>query len=165
MTDTSQNGAAVPPVKIAVVDSDEDLEKCYSIRRAVFVAEQNVPEELELDDRDAEATHFLATTVDGEAVATARYYMKEGRAKIGRVAVLKQYRGLGLGREVMKFVINRAFEDGFAEAVLDSQVSAMGFYSQLGFVAEGPVFDDAGIAHRRMRLVVNQDGRNRKATQ
>jgi len=165
MTDDMQDLAQVPPVKIGVVGSSEDLEKCFGIRRAVFVAEQNVPEELELDDRDAEATHFLAIAADGKAVATARYYVKEGRAKIGRVAVLKEYRGLGLGREVMKFVISRVVEDGFAEAVLDSQVSAMGFYSQLGFVAEGPVFDDAGIAHRRMCLAVNQDDRNRKATQ
>lgn len=164
MTD-SDSIAARLPVTIAVVQTPDELEKCFGIRRTVFVAEQNVPEELELDDRDAEATHFLAVTADGEAVATARYYRKEGRAKIGRVAVLKEYRGLGLGREVMKFVINRAIEDGFAEAVLDSQVSAIGFYSQLGFVAEGPVFDDAGIAHRRMRLAVNQDDRNRKATQ
>lgn len=125
------------------------LECAYAIRKEVFCVEQLVPEELELDEYDAGAWHFLAF-VDGVPVATARLLNKDGAAKIGRVAVLKKYRGRGLGVRVMEWAMYMAKDLKLQPMILDAQVQVIPFYEKLGFVAEGPVFDDAGIPHRRM---------------
>jgi predicted GNAT family N-acyltransferase len=120
---------------------------CLDIRLRVFVAEQNVPEEEERDSYDESATHFLALW-NCEAAGTARAIVKApGRIKIGRVAVLAPYRKFGLGAALMQ-----AVEAAFPGAVfqLDAQVQAMRFYERLGYVAEGPVFDENGIPHRLM---------------
>lgn len=125
------------------------LNLCYGIRRKVFCEEQKVPEDLEMDEYDAEALHFLVFR-GAKPVATARLLEKEGAAKIGRVAVLKECRGEGLGVAVMNAAMAAARRLGLAPLVLDAQVPVIPFYEGLGFVAEGPVFDDAGIPHRRM---------------
>ena len=138
------------PISITITQTDAERELCYDIRKAVFVEEQAVPLELELDEYDAAATHFLLT--DGERpLATARLLSKHGLAKIGRVAVLKDARGRGLGLALMAFVLDEARRQGFTEAVLDSQTYAIPFYARLGFIAEGDEFDDAGIPHYLMR--------------
>ena len=135
---------------VSVVQTPADREACYAIRQAVFVQEQAVPLELEMDEYDDAATHFLLR--DGAApVATARLLDKHGLAKIGRVAVLAGARGRGLGLTLMRAVLDEARRQGFAEAVLDSQTYAIPFYERLGFVAEGEEFDDAGIPHFLMR--------------
>jgi phosphoribosylglycinamide formyltransferase-1 len=126
------------------------LECAFAVRREVFCEEQNVPEELELDARDEDAWHFLAF-VDGEPAATARLLQTEGAAKIGRVAVRKAYRGRGLGDKVMEAAMHAAKELRLDPMVLDAQLPVIPFYERFGFVAEGDVFDDAGIPHRRMR--------------
>lgn len=123
------------------------FETCLDIRLRVFVAEQNVPEEEERDSYEESARHFLALW-SCDAAGTARAIVKEpGLIKIGRVAVLPPYRKFGIGVALM-----RAVEAEFAGATfqLDAQLQAMGFYEKLGYVAEGPVFDDAGIPHRTM---------------
>jgi predicted GNAT family N-acyltransferase len=138
------------PVTVSVVQTAAEREECYAIRRDVFVDEQAVPLELELDEYDDAATHFLLR--DGDApLATARLLDKGGRAKIGRVAVRRGARGRGLGLVLMRAVLDEARRRGFAEAVLDSQTYAIPFYERLGFMAEGDEFDDAGIPHFLMR--------------
>lgn len=137
---------------VRVADTNEDRQDCFAIRYAVFVQEQNVPLELEMDEYDATATHFLLRDALGQPVATARLLDKNGMAKIGRVAVLKAARGRGVGIAVMRAVLENARHLGFKEAVLDSQTYAIPFYARLGFLAEGDEFDDAGIPHFRMRL-------------
>jgi formyltetrahydrofolate-dependent phosphoribosylglycinamide formyltransferase len=127
------------------------LECAFAIRKEVFCDEQAVPAELELDEYDAEAWHFLLF-VDGVPAAAARLLNKAGAAKIGRVAVLKRYRGQGLGKRIMELSIHAARELRLAPIILDAQVPVIPFYERLGFVAEGDVFDDAGIPHRRMTL-------------
>ncbi len=135
---------------VIIVETPADWEACYAIRKTVFVEEQAVPLELELDEYDDVATHFLLR--DGDApLATARLLDKHGLAKIGRVAVLKEARGRGLGLVLMRAVLEEARRQGFTEAVLDSQTYAIPFYERLGFVAEGEEFDDAGIPHSLMR--------------
>lgn len=137
------------PTRI-IVETLADWETCYAIRKTVFVEEQAVPLELELDEYDDVATHFLLR--DGDTpLATARLLDKHGRAKIGRVAVLKEARGRGLGLVLMRAVLEEARRQGFTEAVLDSQTYAIPFYERLEFVAEGEEFDDAGIPHFLMR--------------
>lgn len=133
------------------VEVTEDLAACLAIRRAVFIEEQAVPEELEVDGLDGEATHLLAT-LDGRPVGTARLLAKGGTGKIGRVAVLREARGRGIGAALIRRAVEELRARGLARAKLGSQVHAIPFYEELGFVAEGPVYDDAGIPHRDMAL-------------
>lgn len=139
------------PFSIHVAQTDTGRQACFAIRQAVFVEEQNVPLELEMDEYDASATHFLLRAGDGIPLATARLLDKNGAAKIGRVAVLRFARGQGLGLALMRAVLDEARRRGFREAVLDSQTYAIPFYERLGFRAEGDQFDDADIPHFLMR--------------
>lgn len=139
------------PVIIAIAETPIEIDQCFQIRKTVFVEEQAVPLELEMDEYDDAAIHFLLRD-EGMPVATARLLDKQGLAKIGRVAVLKEARGRGLGLRLMQAVVEEARRRGFKESVLDSQTYAIPFYACLGFVAEGEEFDDAGIPHFLMRL-------------
>jgi predicted GNAT family N-acyltransferase len=138
-------------IHIFVARTNEDFENCFKIRSQVFVFEQGVPEEMERDEYDHDALHFLAF-VDGTVVGTARVViLDEGRtAKIGRVAVLQSHRGLGLGKQLM-LAIEKASELSNCERFyLQAQTHALKFYEQLGYTAEGWEFQDAGIPHREM---------------
>lgn len=136
---------------VVIAQTPTDREACFDIRMEVFVREQAVPPELELDEYDETATHFLLRGEDGTPQATARLVNKGGTAKIGRVAVVQKERGKGIGLTLMQAVLDEARRQGFEEAVLDSQTYAIPFYERLGFVAEGDEFDDAGIPHFTMR--------------
>jgi ElaA protein len=126
-----------------------DLASPLAIRRAVFIEEQGVSEAEEVDGRDGDCLHWLA--MDGEGpVATLRVLPLGDAAKIQRVAVLPRARGTGAGAALMRHVMAALKEHGFVCAVLGSQTDAIGFYERLGFVAHGPVYDDAGIPHRDM---------------
>ncbi|MCE8019529.1 GNAT family N-acetyltransferase [Halomonas sp. MCCC 1A11036] len=118
------------------------------IRRVVFIEEQRVPLEEEWDGRDDECRHFLALRGDN-ALGTARL-LPDGH--IGRVAVLREARGLGIGAALMQTAIDTACRLGHAQVELAAQTHALAFYESLGFVAFGEVFMDAGIPHRNMRL-------------
>ena len=136
-------------IRIRLIASDADRDACYLIRNRVFVDEQKVPPWEEMDAYDDTALHFLAEE-DGKIIGTARLVRKDERTyKIGRVAVDLEYRSRGLGRELMLHVIEAGFED-CDTLVLDAQVQVIPFYERLEFVAEGPVFLDAGIEHRHM---------------
>ena len=129
-----------------------DLTVSLSIRYDVFVVEQNVPVELERDELDATALHFLGR-VDDVPTGTARIVVKDDTGKIGRVAVLKAARGNGLGTALVRTCLDELRKTpGVIRAALGAQLDALGFYERLGFVAYGDVFDDAGIDHRMMEL-------------
>ncbi len=133
-----------------VIERSDDLETCLDIRFAVFVDEQNVPVELERDEYDATALHILAQE-NGAPVGTARIVLKGDTGKIGRVAVLADQRGTGLGRKLIEAcLVELSTLPDITTAKLGSQIHALGFYEKLGFIAEGPEFDDAGIPHRMM---------------
>lgn len=120
----------------------------YPIRLTVFVNEQQVPEELELDEDDHTAWH--AVVLDhGKAIATGRL-LRSG--KIGRLAVLKEYRGLGLGGGLLKTLVSCGHQEEIKQFFLHAQTSAIGFYERHGFKAIGPVFNEAGIDHIKMVL-------------
>jgi predicted GNAT family N-acyltransferase len=123
-----------------------------AVRRPVFVEEQGVPEELELDGEDPNSTHLVGFE-DGEAVACARLRpYGSGVAKVERVAVVKSKRGTGWGARVMDALENRARDEGYLELVLNAQSQVVGFYEKRGYAVEGEEFEEAGIPHRRMRL-------------
>lgn len=145
----------LPPFLVRDCETAADRDAALRVRFAVFVDEQRVPPDLEPDEYDAHARHLIAVQREtGAALGTARIVDKgEGIAKIGRVAVLPAYRGhgaSGVGVALMHFAMARAKAAGMTLAILDAQVPVIGFYERLGFAAEGPVFDDAGIPHRRM---------------
>ena len=131
----------------------QDLEACWALRHEVFVEEQGVPLDLERDEYDATALHFLATW-DGRPVGTERVLLKGDRGKIGRVCVLRALRGRGIGAALIRAAVEELRGRGLRVAVLGSQVHAIPFYEGLGFAAEGPVYDDAGIPHRDMALAL-----------
>lgn len=138
-------------VEIAETD---DIAACRALRRVVFIEEQGVPEADELDDKDGEAIHLLATDA-GRPVGTARLLLMGETGKIGRVCVLKEMRGTGLGAALIRAAVDRLRQiDGIATVKLGAQVHALGFYEKLGFTAFGPVYDDAGIPHRDMALTL-----------
>ena len=138
-------------LKIKRVSSQLELVQVFTIRIRVFVQEQRVPAEIELDTDDQRAVHFLAIS-SGRAVGTARVVMRHGEAKIGRMAVLKSYRRKGVGAALLKRTILAAKKLHARRIYLNAQVAVTGFYERMGFRAVGRVFDEAGIAHRKMNL-------------
>lgn len=136
------------------VGRSTDLDACLAVRFKVFVQEQSVPIALERDEYDESAIHILATDGD-KPVGTARIIVSGDTGKIGRVAVLADLRGTGLGRDLIKACLAELESlPDVKIAKLGSQTHALGFYEKLGFVAEGPEFDDAGIPHRMMTRAV-----------
>jgi len=133
------------------ISSKKDLEKAFAIRIRVFVREQGVPQEIEMDRDDKRALHFLAIE-SSKAVGTARVVMRHGNAKIGRMAVLKNYRGRGIGTQLLKRAIVTAKEQGAQKLYLHAQVPVIGFYEAMGFHYVGRIFSEAGIPHRKMIL-------------
>jgi predicted GNAT family N-acyltransferase len=125
------------------------LDAPLAIRRAVFIEEQGVSVADEVDGFDPDCLHWLAS-LDGAPVATLRVRPVEGKAKVQRVAVLRPLRRTGIGARLMRDVMTELARMGFTRAVLGAQLDAIGFYERLGFVAHGPVYDDAGIDHRDM---------------
>ena len=118
----------------------------YPIRYTVFVREQSVPEELELDEDDITAWHAVLL-VDGVAVGTGRLTTS---GKIGRLAVLKKHRKRGCGAKLMHALMSDGLANGITHFYIHAQTSAQSFYENLGFKANGPEFIEAGIAHIRM---------------
>lgn len=127
-----------------------DIATCRLLRRKVFIEEQGVSEADEIDDKDDEAIHLLAT-VDGAPMGSARLLLSGNTGKIGRVCVLASARGTGLGAALMRAAVEELRrQPGLTRAKLGAQTHALGFYERLGFTAEGPIYDDAGIPHRDM---------------
>ena len=136
------------PFSIIITD---DIATCQEIRRVVFIEEQGVSLADEVDGRDGEAVHLLAQ-VDGRPVGTARMLMAGEVGKIGRVAVLIEHRGAGLGRALILKALETLRSQGMRRAMLGARTDAIGFYEALGFQAIGSEFIDAGIPHREMVL-------------
>lgn len=119
-----------------------------TIREKVFVAEQGVPLELEMDERDAVCGHVLAL-VDGQPAGTARLdILRHG--KIGRLAVLPQFRGQGVGRQIMQEIEVMGHEHQLSCLWCHAQKTAVPFYQAIGYTMTGPDFLEAGIVHCKM---------------
>jgi hypothetical protein len=129
-----------------ICDYEPHTEDICAIRYEVFVDEQNVPEELEIDGLDGEAKHVL-TFVDEVPIGTGRI-LSDGH--VGRVAVLKNFRGLGIGKSIMKELIKCAQDLSLEKVWLSSQWHAHSFYLDLGFVCVGEIYKEAGIDHIKM---------------
>lgn len=142
-------------ILVARWDEPRDREEAAFVRRAVFIEEQQVPEELEWDGLDPEAFHLLARDEGGRPIGSARMLLD---GHIGRMSVLQPWRGAGVGTGLLRRMIEEARQRGFKRVHLDAQVHAIGFYERLGFIAEGGEFMDAGIPHRHMVLALEEAG-------
>ena len=136
-------------IRIRQVDWHEERERIMSIREAVFVVEQKVPMEIELDDMDEHCLFVLAEDEDGNAIGTCRLF---SNGKIGRLAVLKPYRGHGVGSALLRYIIDIALQQGINDLYLHGQSYAMDFYIKHGFVPEGEEFIEADIPHFKLRF-------------
>ncbi len=136
-------------VEIIRVKTKDEMEKVFEIRREVFVREQGIPEELEMDELDSEAIHVLAI-VNGVPAGCGRFLIHDDDARIGRVAVKKDIRGSGIGTGICKLLMSIAMDNGAERVIIGAQLTAVEFYKCLGFEKEGDVFMEAGKEHVRM---------------
>ncbi len=131
-----------------------DIDTCLALRRQVFIEEQGVSPEEDIDGLDPSATHLLAL-VDGRPVGTARLLEQGDTGKIGRVCVLPAARGAGLGAALIRAAVEEfRRRPGIARVKLGAQTHALAFYEKLGFRAFGPEYMDAGIPHRDMAMTL-----------
>ncbi|MEU4873633.1 GNAT family N-acetyltransferase [Streptomyces sp. NPDC021608] len=145
-------------VRVAADLADRDA--CFAVRKDVFVGEQGVPEDLEYDEHDADAVHVLAVAEDGRPIGAGRLLHGEAAAartgdpsvgSLGRLAVTREARGLGVGAALVRGIEDAARARGLSAVDLHAQTQALGFYERLGYTAYGPEDLEAGIPHRFMR--------------
>jgi len=137
---------------IRKVDYAAEEMSLRSIRFAVFVDEQGVPPEIEMDERDPHCIHLIAYS-GAEPIATARIDIEQA-GKVGRLAVLAKYRGHGIGSALMERCHDIAAGHGLTAVWCNAQVSAVPFYESVGYRVEGDPFDEAGIDHLKMTRAV-----------
>ena len=141
---------------ITITCWEDARELVQPIRIKVFILEQKVPEDLEWDEYDETAWHAVAKS-NHQVIGTGRLIINQSNqstAKIGRMAIDSEYRGKGIGIEMLKALINKGKEKGAQEFILHAQTHAIAFYAREGFEPYGPIFDEAGIPHVEMRLYV-----------
>ena len=134
-------------LKVNRATDPADLEKVFAIRREVFVVEQNCPPELEWEFED-ESHHFLAI-VEGEPAGASRWRKTDKGYKLERFAVVKKFRGRGVGQELVKAVLTDLPADAWY-IYLHAQIQAVSLYEKFGFIIKGPEFEEAGIRHYKM---------------
>jgi predicted GNAT family N-acyltransferase len=133
------------------IASANDIKNVYALRNEVFVNEQNVPPEIEIDEEDKHATHIIAEE-NGVTVGCARILFGDDGGHVGRLAVKRSERGRGIGGEICRFIISLCRERGYKRIWLNSQLHAVGFYEKLGFSPCGETFFEAGIEHIEMEI-------------
>lgn len=141
------------PFDIRIVTTEQEKQDALDVRRFVFIEEQEVPEDLEIDEFDAPeaaTTHFVAYWGDLPVGAGRFRTYADGVGKVERVAVMKNQRGTGLGAQLMQAIEAEAARQGFAKLKLNAQCHAQRFYEKLGYEPYGEVFDEAGIDHIAM---------------
>jgi predicted GNAT family N-acyltransferase len=136
-------------IEVREARDEAEREALLALRHEVFVGEQGVPRELEIDEHDERAVHIVALE-DGELVGTCRVLQAGSQAKFGRLVVARAARGRGIGAALLAAAERRAREMGCNQMVLAAQTSAMGVYERAGYTASGEVYLDAGIEHMTM---------------
>ena len=139
--------------RVDVVDFASTLADLRAVRDVVFVQEQRVPVEIERDALDPACVHVLARDADGRAIGTGRLAPS---GKIGRMAVLGEWRGRGVGRAMLLRLLHEARDRGWSELSLHAQVDAEPFYMADGFLPIGDRFEEAGIQHQAMRRLLGR---------
>jgi predicted GNAT family N-acyltransferase len=144
-------------VRIELMSWEAARAEASRIRLQVFVEEQGVPRDIELDEHDPDCVHALAYEHD-KVVGTGRLVPREeganAAARIGRMAVLAECRGRGIGSRILESLIDQARERGEKLIALSAQIHAVEFYRHHGFQPMGEIYDEAGIPHRKMRRAI-----------
>jgi predicted GNAT family N-acyltransferase len=151
---TGGDAQAIAPFRVHPVEYLRAMAELHAIRETVFVREQQVPAALERDDLDPSCLHVVARTLSGDAIGTGRLVPPSApgeAAKVGRMAVLPDWRSRGVGAAMLLTLLRLARQRGWYEVVLNAQVGAIDFYLQHDFVPYGPRFIEAGIEHQAMR--------------
>jgi predicted GNAT family N-acyltransferase len=141
-------------LEIKKIKNKGDLKKVIDIRKNIFVKEQNVPLDIEIDGLDPEAEHFIAY-LDDEPIGCARVRADNRIAKLERIAILKKYRCKGFGTKLTKFLIDYCKKKDFQEIILHSQTYVSDFYKKIGFKSRGKTFFEADIEHMEMYLDIS----------
>ena len=139
------------PFTVEICDWSQQHAALAEIRFAVFVEEQKVPPEIELDELDAVAVHAMARDAGGKVIGTGRLIVQPPLPRIGRMAVLKTWRRAGVGAAILELLCREAKRRGYAEVMLNAQTHATAFYYKYGFLSHGAEFSEAGIPHQEMR--------------
>lgn len=147
---------------IALVDYAGHVDALRAVRDVVFVEEQRVPADIERDALDPLCAHVLARDPDGRPIGTGRL-APDG--KIGRMAVLRDWRGRGVGLAMLRALVAKAQDDGLAGVHLHAQVDAEGFYAAQGFLPAGERFEEAGIQHQAMQRLLDRPAAIESAAQ
>ncbi|MED1472049.1 GNAT family N-acetyltransferase [Bacillus salipaludis] len=134
---------------VKIVENEKELEDAFSVRRTVFIDEQNVPEEEEIDQHEEEATHFVMYH-EGSPIGAGRFRLVDGFGKVERICIMKQARGTGAGKTIMNGIEDYARKMGIQKLKLNSQTHAIPFYGGLGYEVVSEEFMDAGIPHKTM---------------
>ncbi len=134
------------------IANEKDMTSVFGLRLEVFVEEQNVPREIELDDEDSVACHFIADE-NGAAVGCARVIVNGNDAHLGRIAVKKTHRGQGIGAAICRYAIDYCRAQNCTRIWIHAQFHAAGFYEKLGFKPLGGIFMEAGIEHIEMEII------------
>lgn len=140
-------------IELSITSWAEAQNLVKSLRNQVFVIEQKVPEDMEWDEFDQIAWHAIVTA-DNQTIGTGRLIINDRIAKIGRMAVQSSRRNQGIGKSILKSLIQTAKEKGAQECILHAQTHAITFYAKEDFEPHGPIFDEAGIPHVEMRLIL-----------
>lgn len=134
---------------VRIVETEGEKADAYSVRTRVFVEEQNVPPELEIDDLEDVAIHFLGYE-NGLPVAASRLRLVEDYGKLERICVLKEYRGKSFGKDIISRMESYIRDQGLRKSKLNAQTHAEGFYQSIGYNTISGTFMDAGIPHVTM---------------
>ncbi|WP_080849219.1 GNAT family N-acetyltransferase [Cytobacillus gottheilii] len=136
-------------MEVKIVQSEEQFQDALYVRKKVFVEEQNVSEEEEIDQYEKESTHFVLYD-NNEPVGAGRFRVLDGYGKVERICVMKEARKGGSGKRIMMSIEQYAADQGLTKLKLNAQTHAIPFYEKLGYEAVSEEFLDAGIPHRTM---------------
>ena len=136
-------------MKIRIAQTASEKEQAFQVRQTVFVLEQRVPPEEEMDEYDEQSIHFLGV-VDEKPVAASRLRFIDIYGKLERICVLQSYRGQSFGKQMIQFMEKYIWENGYTNAKLNAQTHALNFYKHLGYKVISDTFLDAGIPHVTM---------------
>ena len=136
-------------IRIKLVRNKEDLDNVLRVRKAVFIKEQDVPEEIEIDEFDKTAKHIMVL-YKNKPIGCARIRLINKKAKLERIAILKKYRGNGFGKILMDYLIDYCKNNNVKEIMMNSQYYLKDYYNKFGFKPRGKTFMEAGIKHIEM---------------
>ncbi|MBM7586561.1 putative GNAT family N-acyltransferase [Bacillus pakistanensis] len=136
-------------MNVYVVESKSQLDDAFSVRKTVFVDEQMVPMEIEIDDLEDESTHFVLY-LESEPIGAGRFRLVDGIGKVERICVVKHQRGTGAGKRIMDAIEEYAKQQAIPSLKLNAQTQAIPFYEGLGYHVVSDEFMDAGIPHKTM---------------